>query len=549
MSPPRDRGPAAFAPGRTLFDYADELALEVPTSCKRAGRCHECVVEVTRGMAALNAPTAEEAFLRGDYRLACQAVIERGGVEIAFAPLRRRPRVLTEARPRGEPDLDPVVVRRGDEVLYDGAAVDRYRGHLLGLAIDLGTTTVVVDLVDLESSRSLRTASFENPQRFGGSDVMHRISYDGDSSGELQRAIVAAINRAIAGMVRALWLPRRAIYEIVVAGNSTMRDILFGLDVQGIGQKPYKSTVELEYLAGARTNTALLANAGGLGLRAGRETRVYGLPLIASHVGADAAADLLAVGMTAGGDEAVMLIDIGTNTEVVAALGGRMLAASCPAGPAFEGGLVTYGMPAYAGAIESLRLDGDGRAAAYRTIGDEAPQGLCGSALVDALAELRRHGRMTEKGVFTEDRKKFEMMLVAEHGITISKQDIGNLGQAKAANYCGQMILLRRLGVAPGEIARLHLAGGFANYLDTANAIAIGLLAPVPADRIVKVGNAAIQGAREVLLSRAKRRALEEMVKGIEHVELETVPDFFDLFVDGCQFKPMPATYIGGNGQ
>ena len=532
----------ALGLGKTIFDYADELAVEVPTSCHRTGHCHECVVEVRRGMESLSPRNETESFLRGNYRLACQAVIERDDSDIEFAALRRRPRILTLS-PIDKPLVrDPAVARRGDEVLYEGEVVDRFRGHLYGLAVDLGTTTVVMDLIDLETGASVHTSSFENPQRFGGSDVMNRISYDGRTHGELQRAIVAAINREIVAVARQLGFARAEIYEIVVAANTTMREILFKRDVQSVGQKPYKSSVEHEYLAGQRPHTALVEKARRLGLRASPAARVYGLPLIACHVGADTAADLVALDMAAGGDSTVMLVDMGTNTEVVIGHRGRTVAASCPAGPAFEGGLVKYGMSAYEGAIESVRLDDGEPGIAYTTIGDVAPVGICGSGLIDVLAELRRHERMTEKGVFVEDRKLFELMLVPEHGITFSKEDASNLGQAKAANYCGQIILLRALGIDPGDVSRLYLAGGFANYVDVENAVTVGLLAPVPVERIVKVGNAAIQGAREILLSLTKRRDLEQRVKAIEHVELETTSDFFELFVDGCQFKPMPAT-------
>lgn len=535
-----DGAARALTPGKTIFDYADELAVEVPTSCRRRGTCHECVVEITEGMAALSVPSEAESFLRGDYRLACQAVIEREDMDIAFAPLRRRPRILTESRPKAAIDHDPMVTRQGADVLYDGEVVEPYRGHIYGLAIDLGTTTVVMDLIDLETGASLRTSAFENPQRFGGSDVMNRISYDGtDGTGELKRAVVTAINRELRAQSRA-GHPRRAIYEVVVAGNSTMRDLLFGLDVQSIGQKPYQSLVEHEYLAGQRPDTALRDNARDLGLSVHPRARAYGLPLIGSHVGGDAAADLMAVDMTECPDDIVMLLDIGTNTEIVLGGGGRMVAASCPAGPAFEGGLVKYGMPGQDGAIETIRRDADGEWV-FKTIGDGPAEGLCGSGLIDLMAELRRHGLMTPKGVYTDDRKRFDISVVPERGITFSKEDASHLAQAKAANYCGQFIVLREFGVDPGDVSRLYLSGGFANTIDIDNAIDIGFLAPVPRERIVKVGNAAIQGAREVLLSKRKRRALEEAVKSIEHIELETTPDFFDIFVEACQLKPMPA--------
>ncbi len=525
--------------GKTIFDYADELAVQVPTSCYRRGHCHECVVDIKKGMEGLSPRTEAESFLKDSYRLACQATIERDDLEVEFSPLRRKPKILTLGRDK-DVVMTPMVTRVGEEILYDGEGIDRYRGHVYGLAIDLGTTTVVMDLVDLETGRSVHVSSFENPQRFGGSDVMNRISYDAKHRGELQKAIASAVSKEILQMGKQHGFTRQEVYEIVIAGNSTMREILFKMDVQSIGQKPYKSTIEEEFLAGQRPHTALVQEARRLGLRANLKTKVYGLPLIASHVGADTAADLVALDMdTCKDDEVVMLVDVGTNTEVVVSKGGRMMAASCPAGPAFEGGLVKFGMPGYDGAIESVAIGEDG-SVDYHTIGDIAPEGLCGSGLVDLLAQLRRRDVMTEMGVFSADRKQFEMMLIPEHGITFSKEDASNLAQAKAANYCGQFIVMRAFGINPADVTRLYLAGGFANYIDIGHAIEIGFLAAVPEDRIVKVGNAAVQGAREILLDRNQRAALEEMVKGIEHIELETTPDFFEIFVEGCQFKPMP---------
>ena len=528
---------------KTVFDYADELAVEVPTSCQRTGQCHECVVEITGGMESLVPRTETERFLRGDFRLACQARIVRDDLGIEFAPLRRRPRILEPSRDRARPGhLDPMVVRAGDEVWYGDTAIDVYRGAIYGVALDLGTTTVVLELVDLETGLSVAVSSFENPQQFGGSDVMNRISYEARKgvTGELQNAVVTAINQGIREMVSHLGRRPPHVYEIVVAANSTMRDILFGMNVQSIGQKPYKSLIEDEYLEGRRRHTALLADSRDLGLRANRKAKIYGLPLIASHVGGDAVACLETVQLGKTG-RTEMLVDMGTNAEVVLHHRGRVYAASCPAGPAFEGGLVTYGMRAYGGAIESIRLAEDGTALRYATIGDEPATGICGSGLTDLLAELRRHGLMTTLGVFTKDRKLFSIDVVPERGITFSKQDVGNLAQAKAANYCGQFIVMRTAGIEPTQIQRLYLAGGFATYLNVRNAVDIGLIAPVPEERVVKVGNAAIDGARALLLDRSKRRLAEEQAKRVTHIELETTPDFFEIFVEGCQLKPMPA--------
>ena len=533
-----------LARGKTVFDYADELAVRVATSCGRAGTCHECVVQIEAGMAALCERTDAERFLNDPFRLACQAVVEDATADVSFAPLRRQPRVLTAGvsvlpGDGDVPPIDPAVTRRGDGVYLDGERVDRYHGRMLGLAVDVGTTTVAMELIDLESGATLQVSSFGNPQLFAGSDIMNRVSYDGgEFRGELQAAIVSGINSAIVDLGRELGTRRRQIYEVAVAGNSTMRDLVFGLDVQTLGQKPYKSQVENQFRDGQRSTTALSSLPRPLGLFIHPQARVYGLPLIASHVGADTAADLAAMEM-AGQSGLTMLVDVGTNTEVVANLDGRMIAASCPAGPAFEGGLVGYGMPAYEGAIERLRWCG-GRFD-YHTIGDAPPEGICGSGLIDLLAELRRHDKMTAKGVFTHDRRAQEIDVVPEYGITFSRLDASNLAQAKAANYCGQLIVTRALGVAPHEVDRLYLAGGFANYVDAQSAIDIGFLAPVAEERIVKIGNAALRGTREVLLSVSRRRALEQLVAGIEHIELETAADFFEVFVDGCRLEPMGA--------
>ena len=523
--------------GQTIFDYADALKIRVPTSCGRSGECHECIVEIRHGIEALSPPTEPEGFLRDNFRLACQATVLDPGAVVEFAVLRRQPRILTQSIRRNV-DLDPMTVRRGDGVFFGDERIDDYRGRIYGLAIDVGTTTVVLNLADLESGEVIYTASFENPQRFGGSDIMHRISYDGgQGQGELQQVMLSAINFEIGDMVRKLRdmrIHRRQIYEVVVVGNATMRDIFFGVDVQSVGERPYKSLTELEMELGLRDETALNVTAKELGLRVFPQANVYGGPLIGCHVGADVAADLLAVGIDRE-DEDVMLIDVGTNTEVVVGNRHRMMAASCPAGPAFEGGEITYGMPGYDGAIESVELAGE--SVKYRTIGDAEAQGICGSGLVDALAELRRTGQMSEMGVFQDGRYAFS--IVPEKGITLSRPDVSALAQAKSANYSGQYITLRRYGVPLENISRLYLAGGFANYVNIDNALAIGFIANMPPERIVKVGNASLEGATIMLLSQKMRRTVEKMVGTIEHIELETTPDFFDIFVEGCMFNPM----------
>ena len=521
--------------GKTLFDYADFLRVRVPTSCGRSGQCHECIVEVRKGMTGLTPKSVNEYFLTDGYRLACQAIVSDPAETIEFGVLRRQPRILVEGV-RREVRLDPLVTRSGDEVHIGGRPTDTYRGRILGLAADIGTTTVAMNLVDLESGEIVATSSFENPQRFGGSDVMNRISYDGGKfRGELRHAIIAAINFEIGELTRQIEAHRRQIYEVVLVGNTTMRDIAFGIDVQPVGVRPYKSTVELEYEAGQRNGTALSSNAQAMGLRVFPRAHVYGGPIIGCHVGADVAAGLLAVGMDEQ-EEPVMLVDIGTNTEVVIGNRHAMVAASCPAGPAFEGGQVTYGMPGYDGAVESVHIR-DGLPV-VSTIGGAEVEGICGSGLVDLLCELRANDLMNELGAFQDGSNQF--LFAPEQGMGLSRADISALAQAKSANYCGQYITLRRYGLPVEQIARLYLAGGFANYLNVSNAVGIGFIADFPAERISRVGNAALEGATLMVLSQELRQRIEVLAQGAEHIELETTSDFFEIFVEGCMFKPMP---------
>jgi uncharacterized 2Fe-2S/4Fe-4S cluster protein (DUF4445 family) len=529
--------------GRTLFDAADELAMVVPASCRRSGRCHECIVEILRGGDALTAPDEQEAFLRHGYRLACRATVARepAGSDLEFIVLRRRLKILMP--PSGPPlEVDPAITVRDGRVCWHDEDVDAERERLLGIALDVGTTTVVLQVFDLRTGEALAVGALENPQRFGGSDVIGRISYEAERPGELRRALRRALNHELARVYAESGIERHDVLEVVVVGNATMRDLFFGLDVAPIGRSPFRSVTETAWRAGSAPDSSVVRLAHELGVLVHPRARVWGAPLIACHVGADAAADLLPSRMLEAADPATsrgpaMLVDVGTNTEVVITDGRRVLAASCPAGPAFEGGLVRYGMPGSEGAIEAARLDEAGWV--VRTIGDVEPEGICGSGLVDVLAELRRSGAMTPAGAFTGGNP--EVVLVPGQGITFSRGDAAQLAQAKAANAVGMRVLLRRLGLGAGDLAALHLAGGFASHLDVHNAQRIGFLPPVPADRVVQHGNASVRGAAALLLSRRARARLEAFVGRIEHVELEAEPDFFDLFVDGLRFEPLPS--------
>lgn len=527
-------GPAPL--GQSLFDWAESRGIAVPTSCHKQGKCRECLVEIESGAEFLSEPAQQEQHLEGAFRLACRTRLAVPGEVRAHTLRRGSLRIETDYSTVHDEHvvIDPAVTRQGGRILLDGEPIAESDGPIHGLALDLGTTTVAIRLHDLESGRLVATRSFENPQRFGGSNVMSRIHYDGEHRGRLlQRTLLGYLTHAI----ESLPVDPTTIYELVVAGNPTMRDLLFGLDVQGLGVLPYRSITEGPVEEGRAASTRLSATAKRLRLPVHPSARVLGLPLVGSHVGADAAACLLATGM-AEGSEICALLDIGTNTEAFFGNRTRMLAASCPAGPAFEGGGVGCGMPALDGAIERVAIDPSG-AIRVEIVGDAEPAGICGSGLVDLMSELRRTGRMNGQGRFTES----DQPIVLDPGgrVAVCEADVNELAQAKGANAAGLRVLADEYGVSLDRVGRLYLAGGFARHLDVDAACRIGLIPDLPRDRIVKVGNAALAGASIALLSRTRRAELEAIVRRVQLIRLEAHPEFFEFFVQGCQFEPFGA--------
>lgn len=525
------------APGTSLFEAAESVGIRVPTSCHQQGRCRECLIEVVAGMEQLTPRSPEEEHLGANFRLACRARTLPSAGEIRCHTLRRAAMRIEDRagqlRRRDEDLLlDPAVTRDGARVLLEGRELACASGPIHGVALDLGTTTIVLRLLDLESGEIVATSSFENPQRFGGTDVVARIVYDSTHEGRLlQRTLLGYLSHAI----EELPADPITIYEIVVAGNPTMRDLLFGLDVQSIGRKPFCSISQLQLEAGERESTSLSLAARRLRLPIHPRARVHGLPLISGHVGADAAACMLAIDLPRE-ERLLVLMDIGTNTELIIGNRHRLLAASCPAGPAFEGGRISCGMPGLDGAIEGVRVADDG-SIHVDVIGGGAPEGLCGSGLIELLGELLRVEKMNERGRLDADEPCFS--LDAERGLALSERDISELAQAKAANTAGLRILLRRYGVCAKDLELFYLAGAFGKHLSTDAARQIGLIPCIDDDRIRQVGNAAIEGATIALLSVTRRHELERLVRGIEHVPLESDPGFFDEFAVGCLFRPI----------
>ncbi|HUL53296.1 MAG TPA: ASKHA domain-containing protein [Opitutaceae bacterium] len=525
--------------GRSLFECAESLGVRVPTSCQKQGRCKECVVEVTDGLECLSPPAAAERHLHGSFRLSCCARIAREAGTVRCHTMRRGAmRIERQAFQLPVHDRpwtpDPAVTRAGDRILLDGEEIDRGSGPLHGLAVDIGTTTVVLRLLNLETGEVLADAAFENPQRFGGSDVMARIHYDTlDGTRLLQRTLAGYLSRAIGELP----VDPRSIYEVVIVGNSTMRDLFFRLSVYSIGQSPYQSITEHEAASGAKATTSLRAAARRLGLSVHPRARVYGLPVISGHVGADAAACMLAIDL-AHEDRLVALMDVGTNTELIVGNRRKVFVASCPAGPAFEGGQIACGMPGLPGAIERVTIGADGSVSAS-VIGDGPAEGICGSGLVDLLGELLRTGRMNRYGRFEDGTHALVVAAGSDRPITFSEADISALAQAKGANAAGVRIVLGGYGIRSSDLDVFYLAGGFGRYLNVEASRRIGLIPHIDPARIRQVGNAAIEGACVALLSRTKRVELEQLVRRVTHCRLETHPAFFDIFVDGCQFAPL----------
>ncbi len=528
-----------IAPGPSLFECAESLGVYVPTSCIKQGKCKECLVEVVEGMELLSPKAPQEKHLKENFRLSCRAHIVKDSGVIRCHTMRRG-EMKIEGQAFHLPiesqklKIDPCVTHSDDKVFLDGKDIDRTDGPIHGLALDLGTTTIVLRLLNLETGEIVADSSFENPQRFGGSDVMSRIHYDTEHANKiLQRTLAGYLSHAIEDFP----VDPKSIYEMVVAGNSTMRDIFFRLNVYSIGQNPYQSITELEVKKGERTTTSLNGNAKRLLLPINPKARIYGMPIISGHVGADAAACMLAIDM-ANESRLVAVMDIGTNTELILGNKEKIFAASCPAGPAFEGGKITNGMPGLPGAIEKVVITPDG-SITCQVIGDVPAEGICGSGLIDLLSELIRTGRVNRLGRFEHDEKEVVLSSVGGETILFTESDINELAQAKGANAAGLHVVFNKYGIRFDDLDVFYLAGGFGRHLDVESSKRIGLIPNIESSKIVQVGNAAIEGACIALLSRSKRMELESLVKRVIHCRLETDPNFFDYFVEGCQFNPI----------
>ncbi|MDR7543879.1 MAG: ASKHA domain-containing protein [Armatimonadota bacterium] len=406
-----------------------------------------------------------------------------------------------------------------------------------GVAVDVGTTTVVVHLVDLESGTTLGAAAALNRQVAHGDDVISRIIHAGEPGGleRLRAAALDTINVLIGGLAHAHQVGRHEIVGAVCAGNTTMVHLLLGLPPDEIRREPY--------IPGATTPPSYRARE--VGLRIHPRALVAIVPGVSSYVGGDITADVLASGMD-GSDELAMLIDVGTNGETVIGNRDFLVCCACSAGPAFEGGGITWGMRAAAGAVQRIEIASDG-ALRWTTIGGVPPRGICGSGLVDLLAELLRAGWMDRAGrlrpdapIVREGPDGLEAVVVPAAqtatglDLVVTAADIENLLRAKAAVYAGASLLSRRVGIDMADLKRIYVAGGFGTYLDIRKAILIGLLPDVPPERVTFIGNGSVIGAKMALLSYEVWRRAAEVAQKMTYRELSSDAAFMEEYVSAA---------------
>ncbi|HUW66403.1 MAG TPA: ASKHA domain-containing protein [Spirochaetia bacterium] len=409
---------------------------------------------------------------------------------------------------------------------------------LYGLAVDIGTTTVVVHLIELGTMTTVGVRGTYNGQAVYGDDVISRIMHAGDGENglpQLQSSVMATINDLTAELLREKGITPSDVKVAMCAGNTTMTHLFLGIDPGYIRLEPYTPTV----------NEPPPVRAGRLGLAIHPRALVHCLPGIASYVGGDITAGALYTGMAR--EEALTLfVDIGTNGEMVLGHQEWLVACSCSAGPAFEGSGIKFGMRAMDGAIERVAVSKGGGRVEVATVGSMPPVGICGSGLIDMLSALRRAGVIDRSGQFTaepdtprvrdgEDGREFVLVWRDRTGrgtdITINEAEIKNLIRAKGAVFAAIRTMLSMVGLPVEAIERIIIAGGFGRYINIREAINIGLLPDLPLEKYSYVGNSSVKGARLVLLSRKAREQARELAGKMTYLELSVGNDFFDEFV------------------
>ena len=607
-----DRTPVKTESGTSFLDSARAVDIDVVATCGARGKCRGCRVKVLKGSVA--PPTImDEVQLGPDevhegFRLACQTRIiadteimlappqtegghqilggsydasRRAGIELgsgvekklvtAVIPMDEHVQssdieeILTATGASQSGPLSPDLLRKLPAVLrkkkgavtvttFNGNILDIEVGdtteHKYGMAFDIGTTSIVGSLLDLDTGEQLASVGEINPQSVYGGDLMSRLAFAQFDLGNLRKLRARAI-QAISGQIKEACekadVSPEHIYKVVVVGNTAMHHIFLGIDPTYIGLAPYSPSIR----------DAIEMPARDLMLKTIPNATVCMLPIVAGFVGADAMGAILATRIFES-EETRALVDIGTNGEVIMGHKGKLMACSAPAGPALEGAQIKHGMRGAIGAIEKVHIDDD---VTCETIGNAPATGLCGSGLIDAAASMLKSGVLQASGrLRSKDdeslrpalaarlsgsggKAEFVLVYAEESGkdedITLTQEDIRQLQLAKGAIYSGILMLQRIMEVSDENLAELQLAGGFGNYINTASAVAIHLLTPLPLEKITYVGNAALMGAEMALISETERKRADILAKEIEHVSLAARMDFQDIFIEAMGF---PAT-------
>lgn len=594
--------------GKTILEAAQAAGLHMNVVCGGQGKCGKCIVYLKTGIATFDRGAFGNFFTEEELEkgacLACKTVIEDDiqvlvpetsliqeqkilieglGIETTLNPsvwkfaLALTPPTLDDPSPdltrllwgiekQGGPVAEKIyvpleVLQRIPSVLRESAwrvtatvalvpggyrLIELEKGdtsaNLFGVAVDLGTTTIVAYIRSLVDGRVVGVASNYNRQISTGEDILSRVNYARrEGLDKLQALAAESVNTAILAAANTGAIDTDDIYEVVIAGNTIMTHILMGIDPAYMIEEPYVPVVR-RYLTTA---------ASRVGISVAEDAGVFIFPAVSDFIGGDIVADILACGM-AERDEIALLIDIGTNFEVV--LGNKEWMFSCAgaAGPALEGGEVLFGMRANPGAIEQITLDLLTLTPVYRTINHIPPRGICGSGLIDLLAELLRsciidrngrintaieHERVRQGAHFPEFVVAWKEETGIGKDIVITENDVKNLIMSKASILAACITLMKQAGITRQEIARIYFSGAFGNYINKENAIIIGLIPEVPIDRIHTIGNGAIEGANIALINRKKRKVLDDIARGIAYIELNAEPAFMDEYT-GSAFLP-----------
>ena len=589
-------------PGTNLLSAAQRAGVEIVASCGGIGICSTCKMRILQGKVTPPTLTEEEELgqelLLAGFRLACQTEpLEDVSVEIPPESLVAGQRVQVDGR-EGQFEFDPAVVavdleltppsledlraditRVNDELARQGFAplssgpgllselslflrksnwrariairpdgstcelvtVLPHGTRIAGLAMDMGSTKLAIFLMDLENGAILDQCGVMNPQISFGEDVVSRIGYANRGDAErkqLQERLVETINQTLADFCEKEGFCQTQIAEVVAVGNTAMHHFFTGLPVEPLGEAPYTPVVA----------DALYFPAEQIGLHVARGARVYIPPNIAGYVGADHVSALIATRSYIDNDHTCLLVDIGTNTEISLIHHGRVHSCSCASGPAFEGAHIHDGMRAAPGAIERIHI-GD-HSVRPVTIGGQPAVGICGSGILNAVAEMLDANVLNDRGVLNlkdsrvrQINHKYEFLLVplAQTGtgrdIVVTRRDVNEIQLAKSAIRGGLEILMIEAGIAIDAIDDFIVAGAFGTHLDLKSALRVGMFPNLPLSRFHQVGNAAGVGARQMLISRAVRREAERIVSGVEYVELTTYPRFHDVFVECMYFE------------